>query len=235
MEWIRVGGAGSGAMDGMRDVIGSTIGSMLVLLAAVLLFRLGLDLLAATIRRARKGRGRAGPRPPAPFFRRPGRRAMRDRTDLAAEQMRVVGDSQFERVRLLNSEEARLLPILERVAREVGQGHRVMAQTSLGEVIRPVAGSPDEAYAAINSKRLDFALFDRRGLIVCAVEYQGTGHWQEQAAMRDGIKREALRKAGVRVVEVHPDFVEATLMQSVRDLLRPSGRCGTRGGEGQGT
>lgn len=147
-----------------------------------------------------------------------------DRFDTAAEQMRVVGESNFEKVPLLNREEERLLPILEGVVREVGQGHRVMAQTSLGEVIRPVAGSSDRAYAAINSKRLDFAIFDRRGLIVCAVEYQGTGHWQGQAAMRDAVKREALRKAGVRVVEVHTDFVEATLAQALRDLLIPAAR-----------
>lgn len=85
--------------------------------------------------------------------------------------MRAVGESKFERRPLLNKEEARVLPILERVVREAGQGQRVMAQTSLGEVIRPAAGSPDAAYAAINSKRLDFAIVDRRGLIACAVEY----------------------------------------------------------------
>ena len=60
----------------------------------------------------------------------------------------------------------------------------------------------NDAYASINSKRLDFAVFDRFGLLAVAVEYQGKGHYGSGAFMRDAIKREALRKAGVPLVEV---------------------------------
>jgi len=146
------------------------------------------------------------------------------RAKRGAEQLRAVGASRFERRPLLNREEARLLPVLERAVREAGQGHRVMAQTSLGEVIRPVGRETAEAFAAINSKRLDFAIFDRTGLIACAVEYQGTGHYQGGAEHRDTVKREALRKAGVRLLEVHPDFTEEGLRREVGDVLRASAR-----------
>ncbi len=148
------------------------------------------------------------------------RRGPRDwRAVRAAEQMRAVERSRFERRPLLNREEARVLPVLERAAREAGLGHRVMAQTSLGEVIRPVGRGDPEAFAAINAKRLDFAIFDRQGLIACAIEYHGTGHFQGAAEARDRVKREALHRAGVPLVEVHPGFEVAGLVREVREAL----------------
>jgi len=165
-------------------------------------FLAGLVLLALVLRALRRGR-----------------RSRDWRAVRAEEQVRAVARSGFERRPLLNREEARVLPFLERAAREAGLGHRVMAQTSLGEVIRPVGGADPEAFAAINAKRLDFAIFDRQGLIACAVEYHGTGHFQGAARARDRVKREALRRAGVPLVEVYPDFEPAGLVREVREAL----------------
>jgi hypothetical protein len=136
-------------------------------------------------------------------------------------QLDIVNRSTYERVRILNREEAKLLPLLERTLRDIGQGHRVMAQTSLGEVIKPTPTCPDKgnAMAVINSKRLDFAVIDRFGLLTCAVEYQGTGHHQNGAFLRDAVKREALRKAGVPMLEVLPNFRPDAIAQSLRDTL----------------
>ena len=143
-----------------------------------------------------------------------------DPTDPLA-QLDIVRRSDYEKVRLLNREEAKLLPVLERTLRDLGQGHRVMAQTSLGEVIRPKSSSPDSAsaMAVINSKRLDFSVIDKFGMLMCAVEYQGTGHHQNGAFIRDAVKREALRKAGVPMLEVLPDFRPEALAQSLRNIL----------------
>jgi hypothetical protein len=44
-------------------------------------------------------------------------------------QLEAVHQSGFERTRLLNKEEARLLPILEAAVSAIGHGHRIMAQT----------------------------------------------------------------------------------------------------------
>lgn len=95
-----------------------------------------------------------------------------------AHQMDAIAHTDFEITPLLNREEARLLPLLESCTRQVGKGHRVMAQTSMGEIIRPKqAGTTKEqrsaAYASINSKRLDSAIFDRFGMLTLAIEYQG--------------------------------------------------------------
>jgi hypothetical protein len=141
------------------------------------------------------------------------------KAERAVEQVRSVEESGFQKKPLLNREEARVLPVLEQVVSELDQGYRVMAQTSLGEVIRPKDRNSYDAFAAINSKRLDFAIFDNRGLIACAIEYQGSGHYQQGSTLRDTVKREALRKAGVRMLEVYPDFSSAELQREVRGLL----------------
>src|SRR3546814_19614747 len=76
-----------------------------------------------------------------------------------------------------------------------------MAQVSLGEFL----ASPDnDAFFAINSKRVDFALMDAQACVRHVLEYQGNGHHQDggAAAARDAVKKEALRKAGIGYHEV---------------------------------
>ena len=142
------------------------------------------------------------------------------------QQMEAIAYVDFEITPLLNREEARLLPLLESCTRKLNKGHRVMAQTSLGEIIRPKqAGlSQDQqraAFASINSKRRDFAIFDRFGRLAIAIEYQGSGHYQAKSFMRDAVKREVLRKAGVPYVEVKRDFSHDDVAREITQLLNP--------------
>lgn len=137
-------------------------------------------------------------------------------------QMTVITRAQFRKRRLLNKEESRILPIIERTCAELNQGHRVMAQTSLGELLTtdaPDKTTAKDAFASINSKRLDIAVIDRGGFLVAAVEYQGTGHHQNGAFMRDAVKREALRKAGITMIEVlpgdDPAHIRAMLLRQI--------------------
>ena len=142
------------------------------------------------------------------------------------QQMEAIALVDFEITPLLNREEARLLPLLESCVRQIRKGHRVMAQTSMGEIIRPkhVGVSEDQqraAYASINSKRLDFAIFDKFGRLVVAIEYQGSGHYQAKSFMRDAVKREVLRKAGVRYMEVPQDFIHDDLTRQILSIISP--------------
>jgi len=145
------------------------------------------------------------------------------------DQIAAVSRVSFERRQIMNRGEFALFRVLEDQIAQFGGAYRLMAQTSLGELIRPSADGAQShvrraAHASINSKRLDFAIIDRSGFLALAIEFQGTGHHLgENAFMRDAVKREALRKAGVQMMEVEtgwtPEDVQRRLCQA---LGRPS-------------
>jgi Protein of unknown function (DUF2726) len=117
----------------------------------------------------------------------------------AADQLRKVLDSSFSIQPLLNKSEARVLKELERIVIDCNPAWQVMAQVSLGEVLR---SKDAEAYSCINSKRVDLLLVDGDCMPRLAIEYQGGSHHQGHAAARDAVKKEALRRAGVGYLEV---------------------------------
>lgn len=140
-------------------------------------------------------------------------------------QMEFIAKVGFEPRRLLNKSEYRVLRELEKIVRERKGGFRVMAQTSLGEVIRTSRGSAskndlDLAFRSINSKRLDFLVIDRSGMPVIAVEYQGSGHYQNKSFMRDAVKREAVRRAGFEFIEVPEEFDPDIFKKQVLNVLK---------------
>lgn len=191
-----------------------TSGAIWMVLGAMA-FGLLLDVLRKSLRQKRKGQ-----RHTPPSLSRDGTVSLRD----PRAQMEYVAKADFETCPLLNKEEARLLPILERAARTAGENHRVMAQTSMGEVLRPKKEGLDRetrdlAFRSINSKRLDFAVINRSGHLVCAIEYQGSGHYHQTTFMRDAVKKEVLRKAGVRFVEVEKGFDPNALYDDVLNAL----------------
>jgi hypothetical protein len=142
----------------------------------------------------------------------------------AAQQLTFVSRVAFERQPLLNKSEFQILLLLEDAVRAAGGGHRVMAQTCLGEFLRPArkqrSADSDLAYRSINSKRADFLVVDRSGLPVLVVEYHGIGHFQGNAKLRDAVKREALRSAGVGLIEVPARMDSQALTMEVRKVLR---------------
>ncbi len=140
-------------------------------------------------------------------------------------QLEAIAKADFERQRLLNSSEFRVFRSLEEIVSEIGEGHRVMAQTSVGELLRPKSNSGDwktrkDAHASINSKRFDFAVVDKNGMLSLAVEYHGEGHHQSKAFMRDAVKREVCRRAGVPFLEVEKGTKPSDLRHSVLSAIR---------------
>ncbi len=120
--------------------------------------------------------------------------------DLAAEQLTTVSRARFTSRALLNRSEAKVFAALDKAVIARNPGWQVMAQVSLGEFL----ASPDkDAFLAVNSKRVDFALMDENARVVHALEYQGSGHHTgTSAAARDAVKKEALRKAGIGYHEI---------------------------------
>jgi Protein of unknown function (DUF2726) len=132
------------------------------------------------------------------------------------QQLRAVRAASFHKRPLLNYSEYRVFKVVEEEIAAAGRGYRVFAQTSLGEILQ---SRDDDAFHSINSKRVDFLVVDRGGWPVLAAEYQGSGHYQNKAAVRDAVKREALRKAGVRYVQIFPRETEEQIRARLREEL----------------
>jgi len=137
-------------------------------------------------------------------------------TQDAAEQLRLVMEAQFTARPLLNQAERRLLAHLDRILAEDAPGWRAMGQVSLGEIL---ASQSRDAYFAVNSKRVDLLIVDADCQPLHAVEFQGTGHHLGQTtAARDAVKKEALRRAGIGLVEIKSGDTPAELRAMFRKL-----------------
>lgn len=219
MEFIKVPGSAESFFEsGTIDVL-----AIVLLLAVLFVIRLYVRPRGGWSSHRHWRRPKGGPRS-GPSLQRPF--PFPSATDVAdpAQQMHMISKVGFETVPLLNREEYRVYQVLERTVAERRDGYRLMAQTSLGEIIRPKEGlgtntDRDLAYRSINSKRLDFAIFDRSGRLAVAIEYQGSGHYHAKSFMRDAVKKEALRKAGVPLLEVPTDFRSEELVQQVHRAL----------------
>jgi hypothetical protein len=117
----------------------------------------------------------------------------------AADQLRIVMAAEFTVQPLLNKSEARVFRELDRLVLERNPRWQVMAQVSMGEILRC---RDTRAYRCINAKRVDLLLMDQECQPRHAIEYQGNGHHQGAAAARDAVKKEALRRAGIGYHEV---------------------------------
>jgi hypothetical protein len=132
------------------------------------------------------------------------------------EHLRAVMSASFEKRRILKSGEYGKFRMLEKDLASLRPGFRVLAQTSLGAVLT----SPDTyAFHAINTRRVDILILDESGFPLLAVEYLGERHFQGAATARDTIKKEALRKAGVRYLAIPAECSEAQIRQRVRERL----------------
>ena len=136
----------------------------------------------------------------------------------AADQLRTVMKADFKAQPLLNKSEARLFKAIDRQVLEARPGWQVMAQVSLGEILR----SPDkDAYLCINSKRVDLLIVDEECRPLHAIEYQGGAHFKgaHATAARDAVKKEALRRAGIGYVEVVAGDTPVELRRVVERLV----------------
>lgn len=135
----------------------------------------------------------------------------------AADQLRIVMASAFSARPLLNKSEVRVFQELDAMVNACNPHWQVMAQVSLGEILKSQSA---EAYSCVNAKRVDLLLVDENCHPRHVVEYQGHGHHQSSAAARDAVKKEALRRAGIGYHEVVAgQTTPAELRQLVRKLM----------------
>lgn len=117
----------------------------------------------------------------------------------SAADLRLVSDAGFASKPLLSAREADVLGYVETVAAESGQGWRVVPQVRLVDII---ASADAEANAVIGEHRLDMLVVSARHLPVAALDYQPLGQLKDDSALRDAIKREALRRADIPFIEI---------------------------------
>ena len=151
-----------------------------------------------------------------PWPMRPGPTALKQPD--AADQLRIVMGATFTTQPLLNKSEVRVFKELDRIVISCNPGWQVMAQVSLGEILRC---KDSDAYSCINSKRVDLLIVDDDCKPLHAIEYQGGGHYKgaHHTAARDAVKKEALRRAGIGYVEVVAGDTPAELRRLVERLV----------------
>lgn len=141
------------------------------------------------------------------------------KADFAADQLKTVSAASFTARALLNRSEAKVFQTLDAAVLARNSKWQVMAQVSLGEFL---ASTDRDAFFAVNSKRVDFALMDENCRVIHALEYQGSGHHAgESAAARDAVKKEALRKAGIGYHEVVAGSTTPNDLRRLVDRLVP--------------
>lgn len=142
----------------------------------------------------------------------------RDRVPDAADQLRTVMQAEFKPQRLLNKSEARLFKAVDKMVLGARPDWQVMAQVSLGEIL---CCDSKDAYACINSKRVDLLIVDEECRPLHAIEYQGNGHFKSAhaTAARDAVKKEALRRAGIGYIEVLAGDTPAEFRRVVERLV----------------
>ena len=121
-------------------------------------------------------------------------------------QLRFVSDGDFSLKPIISLEVYfYAFLIVESFINDLKRGYRVFPELSLGAVLWCRDETEDHrAFKSINSKRVDIGIVDKHGKLVLAVEYQGAGHYQGNAEGRDAVKRLALSKVGVEIVEIFP-------------------------------
>jgi hypothetical protein len=106
----------------------------------------------------------------------------------AADQLRIVMGAHFTIQPLLNKSESRVFKELDRIVIGCNPNWQVMAQVSLGEILR---SKDADAYRCINSKRVDLLLMDGDCQPRHAIEYRAVGTIKEpqQRAMPSRSRR----------------------------------------------
>ncbi|MBL4870156.1 MAG: DUF2726 domain-containing protein [Robiginitomaculum sp.] len=121
-------------------------------------------------------------------------------------QLKFIDKVTFRSKKLMNKKEYPVFAKIEKHLRNKKSGHRIMAQVNMGEFIGTIGDGywQDKAFSSINSKRVDFLIIGPWGYPLIAIEYQGSGHYQNDATKRDKVKRMAAEKTDIYFLEIFP-------------------------------
>jgi hypothetical protein len=143
--------------------------------------------------------------------------------DHAEKQLLALRGVALKPARLMNDSEFRLFRLVRDVCASRDPSLLVFAQVSMGAFINTeVRGAvARRAYNAFNAKRIDIGVFSGQAEPLLAIEFNGAGHSQGDAAKRDAVKAEALTQAGVPLVIITPEMSETDIRQMLGERLSP--------------
>lgn len=149
-------------------------------------------------------------------------------------QLRFVDTGELFCANVINREAYKMAfkPIEDCVKKNF-PGHRVLAEVGMGAFMKTPKSDDfgkqknyDNAFGSINSKRVDFLIIDHLGKPVLAVEYQGAGHFgntaesRKNAQERDRVKKLALEKAKIVLLEIECDTPTAQVNAMIKHALK---------------
>ncbi|WP_298285220.1 DUF2726 domain-containing protein [Acidocella sp.] len=139
-------------------------------------------------------------------------------------QMKFINQCELYAVRPVNTEAVQVLYALDEWIHIYEPTWRLSFEVSMGAFIKTSNEYEDRlrdaAFSSYNSKRVDFLLIDRFGKPQLAVEYHGTGHdLSDDAADRMAVKRLALQKAGIPLIEISANTPKTDILRMASELL----------------
>lgn len=140
-------------------------------------------------------------------------------------QLRFVENVDLVADRPVNREAFKVFRSLEEHLGGLNQNWRLLAEVGLGSFIKTSSqiGSPAQrrrAFHSYNSKRVDFLIINAWGYPAVAIEYQGSGHNKSaDAAARDVVKKRALQRAGVELLEIYDYSDSAEFLAQIDAML----------------
>ena len=141
-------------------------------------------------------------------------------------QARFINAVNLYRVKPINKEAYfKVFRPLSEFLNKGGYSYNLWPEVGLGAFIRTPfedreKASTKRAFRSFNSKRADFLITDYFGEPVLVIEYHGSGHYLDKdAEKRDKVKRLALKKAGVALIEVKKNTPDDIFFREVARVL----------------
>jgi hypothetical protein len=139
-------------------------------------------------------------------------------------QQRFIAQAELRAERPINPEAVKVLYALEDwIGSDRRRRWRVAFEVGMGAFIKTKDRQQNAAFSSYNSKRVDFLLIDSQGYPKLAVEYHGSGHaLSDDASDRMAVKRLALDRAGIALLEIPEGTTRADLLRLITDKLGPN-------------
>ncbi|MGN0922440.1 MAG: DUF2726 domain-containing protein [Cellvibrio sp.] len=120
--------------------------------------------------------------------------------DVTSNALKIATTHKYFPKQLLNQSERQIYLIIKQIIDEIANEELILhVQAPLGEFLHT---KNKYAYGTINFKRVDFLITDSTFKPLLAIEYNGSGHYDNNALERDEIKRSAVESANIKFLSI---------------------------------